>query len=305
VSSPASAPQSAARPEPALPVEVVDERPSLRGTIRDAWRQRRLVPRIGIRVTVKGYSGTKLGRSWLWLRPTLSLLGMSLLFGAVLDTPSQGVPYILFLLVGTHAWMGFERTLFWSTRSFDVYRRLTRNFRFPLVLAPVGALIPATIEFTVVAGLVTVVSAYFLAADGEVYLQLGPDLVVALAGYALAYMVGLAFGLWTATLNAYARDVRLTLIFVIQIWLFITPVIYPFERLPESLRPIAILNPVTAPVEMVKHGLLGIGGVHLDALASTFAALVIVGGSGLWFLERQGPSLLRRQPPGAEDDEDI
>jgi lipopolysaccharide transport system permease protein len=285
------------------PVEIVDERPSVRGMVTEAWRQRRLIPRIGIRVTVKGYSGTKLGRSWLGLRPTISILGMSLLFGAVLGTPSQGVPYILFLLVGTHGWMGFERTVFWGTRSFDVYRRLTRNFRFPLVLVPSAALVPSAIEFTVVAGLVSVLLIYFLAIDGHLYLQLRPELLIAVAGYALAYVLGLSLALWTATLNAYARDVRIIVIFVLQLWLYVTPVIYPVETLPDDVQFIATVNPAAAPVEMVRYGVLGIGSVRPDSVLATLAAIVVVGGLGLWFITHQSPSILRRQLPGVEDDD--
>jgi lipopolysaccharide transport system permease protein len=285
--------------------QVVDEPPSLRRMVREVWAARSLVPRIGIRVTVKGYSGTKLGRTWLWLRPSVSILGMSLLFGAVLDAPSEGLPYILFLLIGTQAWMCFERSVFWATRSFDVYRRITRNFRIPLMIVPISAAIPASIEFTVVGALAFGALTWFSIADHNLYLVVGPGLLVAVGGYLLAYLVGMSVGFWTATLNAFARDVRILMIFVLQLWLYVTPVIYPRSALPSGLDLVVSLNPVTAPVEMVKWGLLDVGSVRPLSLIVSIAFVLIVGTSGAWFLTVKSWAILRRQPPGAEDDEDM
>jgi lipopolysaccharide transport system permease protein len=136
----APADSTLAPPADAVPEAVLREhRPRVREMVAGAWRHRSLIPRIGIRVIVKGYAGTKLGRTWLVLRPVLSIFAMALLFGAVLNAPSNGVPYVLFLLLGMIAWMSFERVLFWATRSFDVYRRLARNLEFPLLLVPTAS----------------------------------------------------------------------------------------------------------------------------------------------------------------------
>src|SRR5688500_14042727 len=98
-------------PFPAGPTTLEDHVPGALELLRRTWQERSLVPRLGIRVVMKGISGTILGRWWLVIRPVMGIFVMALLFGAVLDAPSQGVPYIVFLLSGLLCWMTFERTL--------------------------------------------------------------------------------------------------------------------------------------------------------------------------------------------------
>jgi lipopolysaccharide transport system permease protein len=288
--------------EPAL-ATVETERPTVRRMVADAWRWRRLIPRLGIRVTIKGVGGTILGPGWMILRPAIGIFGMSLLFGRVLNTPSQGLPYLIFMLVGAHAWMLFERPAHWGVRSFDVYRRVVRNLYMPLILVPLAAIVPALLESCVIGTFAAATLLYFWIADGTLYLQLGPELLVAVAGYVMALGLALAISLWLSVLNAYARDVRITFIYILRIWIFVTPVIYPVSQLPSGFQPIAYLNPMTAPVEMVKWGLLGVGSVPLHAIVSSVASLVILGVGGAWFFTRLAPNVLNRQPADLDDED--
>ncbi len=298
-----SDPQAA--PDSAQHASVTLDRPTGRRMVADAWRWRALLPRIGIRVTIKGFSGTKLGRAWLILRPAMGIFGMALLFGKVFNAPSQGLPYLLFLLVGSHVWMSFERPAFWAVRSFDVYRRLARNVYLPLILIPLAAIVPALIEMSVIGAFATGVLVYFSIADATLYLQIGPQLLVGVLGYAMAISLAISIGLWVSVLNAYARDVRIIFIYVLRIWMFVTPVIYPPTTLPGTWATIAQYNPVTAPVLMVKWGLLGIGSVPLHSLATTVATILVVGSSGVWFFARAAPTLLDRQPPDLDDEDEM
>jgi lipopolysaccharide transport system permease protein len=272
--------------------------------LRESWRQRALMPRIGIRATVKGYSSTRLGRTWLVLRPTLSIFAMSLLFGAVLDAPSNGVPYALFLLAGMFGWMSFERFVFWATRSFNVYRRLAANLRFPLLLVPTASAVPAAIELSVIAGLTLITALVFWATDGTMYLDAGPESVLVVAGLALSVGLAWGLGLWLSVLNAMARDVRLSLRYVLMVWMYVTPVIYPVSALPEGWRFLATINPVAAPVELIKEGLLGAGNVELDAILVSIGVTLVACVSGLWFFARVAPIALGRAPEDDEDDDE-
>src|SRR3954453_15388772 len=110
--------------EPPRVAQGVPSRMGVWEMVRETWASRPIIPRLGIRVTVKGYSSTRLGRSWLVARPGMSVFGMGLPFGGVLGTPSQGLPYLVFFLTGTHAWMTFDRLALWMVRSFNVYRRV-------------------------------------------------------------------------------------------------------------------------------------------------------------------------------------
>jgi lipopolysaccharide transport system permease protein len=285
-------------------VTVRDHRPGPVGLLADTWRHRALIPRVGIRVIVKGYSGAKLGRFWLVARPVLNIFAMGLLFGAVLSAPSAGRPYLLFLLVGMIAWMSFERFAFWATRSFDIYRRLAHNLAFPLLIVPTAGGMAAAIEFIVLSCLLVVIVLYYLVADGTTYLNFGPELLVAVAGFVLTLALAWSVGLWTSALNAYARDVRIVFRYVLMVWMYITPVLYAVSALPEALKFVATVNPLAAPVEMVKHGLIDAGSVKAPALAWSLGWLAVLAGSGLWFFARVAPGLLRAQPLVAEDEEE-
>jgi lipopolysaccharide transport system permease protein len=304
MSGPAATTPARASSDAPVRAIVRDHRAGPLQLMADTWRHRALIPRIGVRVIVKGYSGTLLGRFWLVVRPTLSIFGMALLFGGVLDAPTGGdVPYVLFLLVGMLAWMAFERYAFWATRSFDVYRRLVKGLAFPLLLVPTSAGMAALIEMAVIAGLLTVTSLYFVVADGRLYFEVGLHSLLAVAGFALMIGHAWAIGLWTSVGNAWARDVRIVFRYVLMIWMYITPVIYPPSALPPGIAFLATVNPLAAPVEMVKAGLLGVGQVELDALAVSLGSLAIVGSAGLWFFARFSASALRRAQPALDDEE--
>jgi lipopolysaccharide transport system permease protein len=239
------------------------------------------------------------------LRPAIGIFGMALLFGKVLNAPSQGLPYLIFVLFGAHAWIAFERPAFWAVRSFDVYRRLARNLYMPLILVPLSAVLPALIEGCVIGVFAAGVLVYFSIADGTLYLQVGPEMIVALAGYVLATTLAVSLGLWMSVLNAYARDVRIIFIYVLRIWMFITPVIYPVTTLPGAWQTIAHYNPASAPVLMVKWGLLGVGSVPLHSILITIGTIVVVGLGGVCFFARQAPTLLDRQPPDLDDEDEM
>jgi ABC-type polysaccharide/polyol phosphate export permease len=102
----------------------------------------------------------------------------------------------------------------------------------------------------------------------------------------LELALGISIALWTSVLNARARDVRFTMAFVLGFWFFLTPIIYPLSKVPAAFQTIASLNPMTAPIEMVRIGLFDIGQVPLVAICSTVATILIVGGGGLWFFMR-------------------
>jgi lipopolysaccharide transport system permease protein len=168
---------------------------------------------------------------------------------------------------------------------------------------PTAALAPMAVEVTVMSGIAAGTAAYYEVTESDIGIRLGPSLALAAAGIALALGIGWGLGLWLATLNALARDVRLTLRFLLPIWLYATPVIYPVSALPDRWRFLATLNPATAPVEMVKEGVLGAGSVTAGALALSLSVCILLCTSGIWFLTRLSPRLLRGAPV-IDDDED-
>jgi lipopolysaccharide transport system permease protein len=286
------------------PVVVRDHQPTIREMVGQTWSYRGLILRLGLRRVVKGYAGTRLGRPWLILRPLIGIFGMALIFGSVLRAPSNGVPYLLFLMVGMLGWTVIERTVFWATRSIDIYHKVIGRLELPVLLAPTAALGPVLVDFGVMAAIAVGVTAYYSVTEGALAIQIGPSTLIAVAGLALGLALGYGVGVWLATLNGLARDVRLLLGFALQIWMYVTPVIYAVDSLPDRWRALAVVNPAAAPVQMVKEGLLGVGTVTATQLAISVGATVALIGSGLWFMTRLSPTLLRVAPFVDEEEDE-
>lgn len=287
------------------PAVAVYERPTLVTMIREAWRDRGLVPRLGVQTIAKGSSGTKLGGWWWVLAPILQIFGMALLFGGILRVPSGPVPYLVFLLAGMSTWTLFDRTVWWSTRSFGRVRKLLTIFRIPLLVVPFSGVMMGGLFFVVQFGILAAVLLYYWVAKGTLYLQIGPELLVALAGLALALVTAWALALWLSVLNARARDTQMVLRFVLRVWVVITPVIYLPSSLPGALEFLATVNPLAPIVAMVKYGLLGIGHVSLDGVAVSVGFALVVFAGGLVFFHRMSHGLLTARIEAAEDDEEL
>ena len=290
--------------EAASVVTVVDTPPGPWAVLRDAWQARRIAPRLGVRVLVKLIWGTKLGVGWLVLRPILDTLGKALIFGGLLSVAAPGgTPYFIFLLAGLIAWRLFDRLVLHATRSFDFYRKIMREIDFPLLLAPLSSAAFPAVEITVYTAVFLGAILFYLVLYGQFYLEIGLMSLAAPAGAFILVVAGCGLGFWTSVLHGKARDVRLVMRYVLEFWLYLTPVVYPLTAIPPAYRVLATANPLTAPVEMVKLGLIGTGDVRLyPALWSlAFASLLFV--SGLWYFSREARSSVDIHGP-SDDEED-
>ncbi len=291
--------------EAARVVTVTDTPPGAFRVLRDAWRARRLWPSLGNRVLVKFIWGTKLGAWWLVLRPLMDSLGKTLIFGGLLQVSTPGAaPYFIFLIVGLIAWRTFDRLVLYATRSFDFYRKIMREIDFPLLLVPIGSAAFPLIEVAVYSTVFLGTILFFYALQGDFWLQIGYETLVAPVGLGILVTAGLGLGFWTSVLNGKARDTRLVMRYVLEFWLYLTPVVYPLSAVPGTYRWLATANPMTAPVEMVKAGLLGTGNVQLYPLvwSVVFASLLFV--SGLWFFSREARASVDIHGPIDDDEED-
>jgi lipopolysaccharide transport system permease protein len=290
--------------EAASVVTVVDTPPGPWAVLRDAWQARRIAPRLGARVLVKRIWGTKLGVGWLVLRPILDTLGKALIFGGLLSVAAPGgTPYFIFLLAGLIAWRLFDRLVLYATRSFDFYRKIMREIDFPLLLAPLSSAAFPAVEITVYTAVFLGAILFYLVLYGQFYLEIGLMSLAAPAGAFILVVAGCGLGFWTSVLHGKARDVRLVMRYVLEFWLYLTPVVYPLTAIPPAYQVLATANPLTAPVEMVKLGLIGTGDVRLyPALWSlAFASLLFV--SGLWYFSREARSSVDIHGP-SDDEED-
>jgi lipopolysaccharide transport system permease protein len=266
---------------------VIEPRqPALRYRLREVWQHRRLVAFLGRRLLEKMTRRTFLGLLWIPIRPLLTIGSRALVFGGLLAAPSAGLPYFLFFLTGMGAWNLFDRTLFWSARSIDVNGRLVKKLYFPRLLLPIAAFVPAILDFLVYATIGVVTLAGYWIADGKLYLRGSRELAYFPLGILLVFALALGIGLFVAVLGAYTRDVRFSLNFILGFWFFLTPVVYPLAAIPAKWKLLASLNPMSAPLEMIRLGLYGKGDLTTVSLASCLACTAVAVLGGLAFFSR-------------------
>lgn len=254
--------------------------------MREVLRYRHLFFYFSREILIKLLHQSPLGWVWLVLRSGAPAVITAFVFGAIAKFSSGDVPYLLFILVGTMVWHMFEFSLLQGTRAMRSYSRLLTTIYFPrIILLPVST-IQAMIRTVIKACLILIAGGYYLYADGRWYLETGPQLVVAAVALAFAWLLGIAFGLFTSVLEGPARDVRYALRYMMRFWMFLTPVIYPLSMVPEKYQWIVALNPMTGIVEAFRWGLIGQGGLHPLPLAISAVVFVVVGGTGLLFFGR-------------------
>ena len=262
--------------------------------LAETVRYRRLIGFFAARAIERRYRRTVLGRVWLVLRPLLPVAVAALVFGHLLDADSDGKPYFLFLLIGMAPWTLFAGAAMWATRSLEINRGLLRRLYVPRLLLPLATTSPAVLEFGINLCLIAASSIGYRIATGHGWVVVGPGWIASLAAATGALALAFGLGLWTSVYAARARDVRFALGYLLSIWQFLTPIIYPLSLVPERWRLLVDLNPMTAVVTTFRWGLLGDPqpGVRCLVAGSLVNALVLI--SGVWFfLRKEGDSVDR------------
>jgi homopolymeric O-antigen transport system permease protein len=253
---------------------------------RELWAYRTLLRFFGHRILEKSYIRSKLGIAWVPLRPILDVSARALIFGALLKAPSNGVPYLLFFLVGMAPWSFFDRSLFWSTRSIDINSRLVKKLYFPRIVLPLAAYLPAIFDFVVYVALIAVAIAGYAIFKDDFALNVSPELLLVVPSMLLIFALSLGLSLVLSVLGAQTRDVRYSLTYVLQFVFVLTPIIYPLNAIPDKYQWLANLNPVSAPIEMFRQGVLGAGTIRPGGVLISVGAAIVVLFAGLWFFSR-------------------
>jgi lipopolysaccharide transport system permease protein len=255
--------------------------PGLRRYAADVWRHRSAF-RYFVRLYILKRTGrTFLGYLWLALPLLIPLFMGALVFGGILGVSPGRVPYILYFAVAMSAWLLFSQTAYLSTRSLEIARKEIRRVYVPRLIPLTAGITLPLIAALVYMVFVAATVLFYVLERGEFYLVLGPATLLVPVGLAMLVVFAWACALWFAPLAPRARDVRRLTGYVLAVWYFLTPVIYPIEEIPAGWRTLASLNPITAPIELVKKGLIDIGEVTSLGVAIYFAALVVVSVAGL------------------------
>ena len=195
------------------------------------------------------YKQTALGVLWALLQPLFMMLVFTLFFGRLGKLPSDGLPYSVFTLCALLPWQLFSHALTESSNSLVANERLISKVYFPRLLVPLAAVVGGLADFGVAFLLLLAVMVFYGVTPGIAVLAL-PLLVL------FAIATAFAVGLWLSALNVQYRDVRYTLVFATQLWMFATPVAYSASLVPEGWRALYGLNPMVGVVEGFRWALL-------------------------------------------------
>lgn len=245
--------------------------------LRELWEYRELTYFLAWRDIKVRYKQTALGASWAILQPVFAMVVFSLFFGRLGGIPSDGLPYPLWSFAALVPWTFFAQSLMQSSNSLVMNQGLLRKVYFPRLAVPVGTIISAAVDF---------VLAFVVLVGIMIYYHVEPAWrmlwTIPFAG--LAFVVALGGGLWLSALAVRYRDVRYIVPFLVQFWLFATPIAYPSTLLPERWRTLYALNPMAGVAEGFRWSLLGAKTSPGPMLiASTAAAFLLLISGALYF----------------------
>ena len=216
--------------------------------LRELWEYRELLYFFVWRDVKVRYKQTIFGGLWAVVRPFFTMVVFSIFFGRLAGVPSDGLPYPIFAFAALVPWQFFEQGIVQSAESLVANARLVTKVYFPRLTIPIAAVLSGLVDFGVAFAVLLVLMAFYGIAPPIQALTLPLFLL-------LACVTAVAVGLWLAGLNAKFRDVRYTVQFLTQAWLFLTPVAYPSSLLEEPWRTIYALNPMVGVVEGFPLGL--------------------------------------------------
>ena len=246
--------------------------------LQDIWEYRELLYFLIWRDIKVRYKQTILGAFWAILQPFLTMLVFSLIFGRLAMVPSDNLPYPLFAFAALLPWQLFAHALNESSNSLVVNQRLITKVYFPRLLIPVAAVLSGLVDFVIAFLLLIAMMLYYGIGFRVVALTVPLFVLLALA-------TALAVGLWMSALNVKYRDVRYTIPFVTQLWLFATPIAYSSSLIPEGFRALYGLNPMVGVVEDFRWALLGsqAWGTRTMVIVSALTVAVLLVGGLVYF----------------------
>lgn len=247
--------------------------------LRELWEYRELLYFLSWRDIKVRYKQTALGAAWAIIQPFFMMVVFSLFFGKLGGIPSDGIPYPIFTFCALLPWQLFAHALSESSNSLIANERLITKVYFPRLIVPISAILGGLVDFAIAFAILLGMMAYYGIKPTVMVVTLPLFLL-------LAVMTALGVGLWLSALNVQYRDVRYTITFLTQVWLFATPVAYPSSIVPERWQWLYGLNPMAGVVEGFRWALLGKmeGPGVLLAVSVTVVLTILVG--GLYYFRR-------------------
>jgi lipopolysaccharide transport system permease protein len=243
------------------------------------WQRRELLYFLVWRDVKVRYKQTVIGAAWAVLSPLVTVLIFAIVFGGLAQIPSDGLPYIVFAFAGFLPWTYFAQALGRSSTSLVGNAHLITKVYFPRLMIPLAAVTTPAVD----AGL-SLLSVFGL----MLWYRVVPtwNLLALPLFLLLAASVALAVALWLAPLNVRYRDVNHTIPFLVQAWMYASPVVYPLSLVPDRWRLVYSLNPMVGVIEGFRWSLIGSGQPNFAAIGVSVAVTIPLLLGGVVFFRR-------------------
>jgi lipopolysaccharide transport system permease protein len=252
--------------------------------LKEIWAYRDLVILFVRRDFVAKYKQTILGPFWFILNPLISTLMYTLVFAGIAKIPTEGMPPQLFYLSGIVAWSYFAACLNGTSSTFVNNASIFGKVYFPRLVSPISVIISSMVQLGIQLLLLISFMIYYSLSGYHILINIlliyVPLLIIDLA------FLGLGFGIIFSAMTTKYRDLTNFLGFGVQLWMYITPVIYPSSAVPEKYRILVFLNPVAPLVEACKYGLIGAGEFNPGRLLYSFIFTIVLLSIGVIMFNR-------------------
>lgn len=248
--------------------------------LREVWAYRELLYFLVWRDVKVRYKQTALGAAWVIIQPVMTMIVFSIFFGKLGKIPSDGIPYPLFSFAGLLPWGFFAGGLGKASDSLVGSSNLIKKVYFPRLIIPLSSALSGLPDFGIAFLVMLAIMLFYGVIPSFLSIFLLPLFLI------LALITSLGVGLWLSALNVKYRDIRYTVPFIVQFWMFATPIAYPASLIPEPWRTVFAINPMVGVVEGFRWLLVGTGSAPGPVfIVSTLASLAILV-SGAYFFRR-------------------
>jgi lipopolysaccharide transport system permease protein len=247
--------------------------------LSEFWHAREMIYFFVWRDLKVRYKQTAIGGAWAILQPFLTMVVFSLFFGRLAKMPSEGLPYPIFYYSALLPWLYFASALQNATTVIVEQQKVITKVYFPRLALPVSAVISPLMDFAI--GF-----AFFILMMAFYHVSLSLPMLLLPLFLALAIFTALGVGLWLSALNAIYRDVRYVVPFLVQFWMFASPVAYASSLVPERWRWVYGLNPMAGVIEGFRWALTGQGNPPNILLAASVAGVVLLVISGVLYFKK-------------------
>jgi lipopolysaccharide transport system permease protein len=226
------------------------------------------------------YAQTVLGATWAVLQPIFSMVVLTAVFGRFVRVPSEGIPYPVFSLSGVVAWSYFASALGGASNSLVQNAGLITKVYFPRLVIPGAAALAGLVDFSIALVVLFLVMLGFGMLPNPLAVLVLPPMVL------LMFMTALGTGCWLAAVNIQYRDVRQITGFLIQMWMYASPIVYPLSLVPHQYRALYTLNPMASAISGFRWALLGTPGPSPGELTLAFGSATVLLLSGILYFQR-------------------